>query len=98
MIVTVDQAKAHMNIVGDDDNDLITSKIEAAESYVNRRLGFVMATEYAADAAPPDLVEAVLQIIAHWYENREGVLVGVGAQTLPHGVDDIIREHRNWSF
>ncbi|WP_275788579.1 head-tail connector protein [Pararhizobium gei] len=97
MIIDLATAKKHLNIVDDTDDDLIGRKIDAAESFINRRLGFVMETAYP-DGVPADLQEAILQLVAHWYENREAVLVGFSSQNLPNGLDDIIREYREYSF
>ena len=53
---------------------------------------------WAQAAITPALVEAVCQLAAHWYENREGTVVGATAQALPFGLSDIVREYREWSF
>lgn len=97
MALDLAAAKAQLNILDDQDNDLIERKLAAAISYMNRRLGFDLQTQFTADI-PADLEEAVLQLVAHWYENREGVVVGVNAQVLPHSINDVINEYRNWSF
>jgi hypothetical protein len=47
---------------------------------------------------PAPLREAILQLAAHFYENREPVLVGAGAQALPYNVFDLVGPYRNWSF
>lgn len=98
MIIDLATAKEHLNIIDTTDDVLIGRKIDAAESHINRLLGFSMETEYADSEVPADLKEAILQLVAHWYENREASLVGISAQALPNGLEDIIREHRNWSF
>jgi uncharacterized phage protein (predicted DNA packaging) len=98
MIVDLETAKQHMNITGTADDELITQKVEAAESHINRMLGFEMATGFDPGGVPQDLKQAVLQLAAHWYENREATVIGVSAQSLPFSLQDIVREYRNWSF
>lgn len=103
-IVTVEQFKEQINFtdeLGSADDALIARKIAAAQDHVERLLGFKIETAYGGEDAeeiPPALVEAVLQLAAHWYENREATLIGVSGQELPFGVRAIIAEYRNFSF
>ncbi|NTH50931.1 phage gp6-like head-tail connector protein [Agrobacterium rhizogenes] len=104
MIVTVEQLKEQLNFstdLGTDDDALIGRKIAAAQGHIERLLGFKIEETYGGegqDPVPPELQEAVCQLAAHWYENREATLVGVIAQDLPFGVWSIVNEYRNWSF
>jgi uncharacterized phage protein (predicted DNA packaging) len=94
-IISVDVSKAHMNVVGTDDDTLIASKIEAAEAWIDRWLSEPMAD---MEEVPADLKQAVLMLAAHFYENREATLVGLSAEDVPLGVWDILTQHREWSF
>lgn len=104
MIVDVAILKQQLNatgIPGTDDDALIERKIEAAQNHIERLLGFRIEETYGGtdqDEIPPALVEAVCQLAAHWYENREATLVGVSAQELPFGVWQIVNEYREYSF
>lgn len=104
MIVDVAILKQQLNatgIPGTDDDALIERKIEAAQNHIERLLGFKIEETYGGtdqDEIPPALVEAVCQLAAHWYENREATLVGVSAQELPFGVWQIVNEFREYSF
>ena len=104
MIVTVEELKQQLNFsddLGTDDDTLIGRKIAAAQGHIERLLGFKIEATYGGeeqDPVPPELQEAVCQLAAHWYENREATLVGVTAQDLPFGVWSIVNEYRNWSF
>jgi len=62
------------------------------------RVRYVAGYGEAAADVPGDLREAVMQVAAHYYENREATLVGVSASLLPLGVQAILRERRNYSF
>jgi uncharacterized phage protein (predicted DNA packaging) len=95
-IVDLPDVKAHLNIVDDEDDSLIEGKIEAAQSLIEQQLGYIIADEF--ETVPADLKEAVRQLAAHFYENREATLVGVSASLLPLGVKDIVRDRRNWSW
>ena len=96
MIATLAQARAQLNVTAPDDDALINDKIAAAQAYVERWLGYAIEDEYTEP--PAALVEAVLLIVAHWFENRETSLVGVSADTIPHGADAIISEYRRYDF
>lgn len=104
MIVDVELLKQQLNatgIPGTDDDALIERKIDAAQNHIERLLGFKIEETYGGtdqDEIPPALVEAVCQLAAHWYENREATLVGVSAQELPFGVWQIVNEYREYSF
>ena len=98
MIVDLATVKQQLGVTTDLDDAMIERKIGAAQDHVERLLGYKIEEEFAPGAIPPSLVEAVCQLAAHWYENREATLVGVSAQQLPLGVQDILREYRSWSF
>lgn len=97
MSVSLEDAKAHLNITIDADDALITRLISVAQDWLERQLGYGIATRYP-DGMPPAINHAVLLMVAHYYENREAALVGVNAQTLPFGVIDIVNDYRDWSW
>ncbi|QTN98188.1 head-tail connector protein [Brucella sp. 458] len=92
-VVPLTLAKAHMNIVGNDDDELITHYLEAAEEWIAAFTG-----QTIPDPAPASLKQAILMIAGHWYENREATTVGIAAATLPLGVMNILRNHRDYSL
>jgi uncharacterized phage protein (predicted DNA packaging) len=95
MTVTVALLKAQLNLAGSDDDALLAHKIAAAQAWIEDQIG----TPFAEiDPLPATLDEAVLQLAAHWYENREAVLVGASAAEIPFGVRDLIRPYREWEF
>ena len=96
-IVTLAEMKEHLNIVDTIDDDLIGRKIGAAEAHLCRMLGFDMVVEYP-DGVPEDLKEAIRQLAAHWYENREATVAGLSISTVPLGVEEIVRERRRYVF
>lgn len=94
-IVSVEDAKAHLNISDSADDALIGRYINTAESFIDRWLAKPMAE---MSPVPPDLTQAVLMLTGHFYENREATFVGVTAETTPFGVWDIISQHREYVF
>ena len=98
-IVTLTEIRAHLALTGDQTQDdmLIQGKLDAAHSLIERMLGFrILARFVTPDLVPADLREAILQLTAWWYENREAVMER-GAP-LPFGVAEIIEANRDWSF
>jgi len=79
----------------------LEKKVAAAQNHLERLLGFKIEEAYGGedqDPLPPALFECVCQLAAHWYENREAVIVDLAAQPLPLGVADVVQEFRNWSW
>lgn len=77
--------KAHLNIDHDADDALLIHKLAAAESWVEDWTG------RCVDAhVPARVTEAVLQLAAHWYANREAATVGA-LVPVPFGVTDLLR-------
>jgi hypothetical protein len=111
MTLSLQQAKAHLRVDTGEDNDLILEKLRAAAEWVSAYTGapipiYPPYPDPLPDPWPPEddpvvpapVIEAVLQITAHLYENREATLVGVTAQQLPFGALDLLSPYRAWSF
>ncbi|MGV3553091.1 head-tail connector protein [Rhizobium sp.] len=102
MIVTLPLLKLNMHVEHNDDDTLIAGKAAAAQAHIERLLGFKIEERYGGtdqEPVPPELVEIVYQLVGHWYENREAVIVGEnGVRSLPHSVWEVVREYREYSF
>lgn len=104
MALTVDDLKTQLNLTADavlDEIDPVRLSriLDAAMAHTERQLGFKLTdTEQFPNGPPADVEQAILMLAAHWYENREASIVGVSAQAIPFGFDEIIREHRSYSF
>ena len=94
-IVPVTLAKAHMNIVGNDDDELISLYIGAAVTWLGNYIGKQLST---FDVLPDDLKLAVLKLVAFYYENREAVAFGVAMSIAPFGVTSIADSYRERWF
>lgn len=98
-VVTLDELRQHLSLTSDQDEDdlLIQGKLDAAQGLIERHLGYGLLEKFeTVHAVPPAIREAILQLAAWWYENREAVTDrGV---PLPFGVTDIISSYREWSF
>lgn len=87
-------AKAHLNVTVDADDVLIGDKLAAAKAFV----AAYTAGEVDSDDTPAPVREAVLQLTAHLYENREASLIGITAQALPFGFLDLLANYRAFAF
>lgn len=96
-IVTLDDMKEHLGVTSSVDDEMIEGKIDAAQSWIETFLGYSIEEEFTG-AVPPDLIEAVKQQAAHFYENRESVAAGIAMQLSPASVEDVIRNRRNYTF
>jgi len=101
MIVTLAETKAQLNQTLAIDDTIITSKISAAQQHIEQLLGFVIEDTYGGagqDPIPDALKEAVLQLAAWWYEQREAVNAGTIVSETPFNITDIVREYRSFTY
>lgn len=89
--------KAQLNIIDDDSEDAtLATMIADALDHTGSAIGADAPVSY--DDAPGGIRRAVLMLAAHFYENREAVLVGIGSNELPLGYYDLIAPHQKWVF
>lgn len=88
-VVGLAEAKAHLKIEGDDEDEDIALKLAAAIRSVENRVDRTFTPSDAAipDADVPAANAAVLLLVGHFYRNREAVVVGVPAVDLPMAVE-----------
>lgn len=85
--------------IGEADDALLQRKLDAAQNHVERLLGFKIEDIFGGtgqEPVPAVLIEAVLQLAAHWYDNREAGSEAV--RELPFGVREIVTEYREFTF
>jgi hypothetical protein len=100
-LLTTEDAKKHLNVTHSFDDALIAAKLVAATDWV----ASYTSLEIPADPSDSEedqvevsarVNEAILLLVAHLYNNRETVLVGVVAQELPFGLLDMLADYRAW--
>ena len=97
-MISTDDLRRQLNITGTDDDMLLGDKILAASEWVSLYTGIPMPAVPLDPNAIPTCIpapvkEAVKQLAAHLYANREATLVGVTAQELPFGMLDLLRPY-----
>lgn len=71
----------------------------AAEAWIGKFIGFALDDAVAfPDGTPEPLKEAVRQLVAHLYENREATLVGISITDVSPGLFDLMAPYREWCF
>jgi uncharacterized phage protein (predicted DNA packaging) len=89
MYVTLEDIKRHLNVDFNDDDNLITSMIEAAEASIEKSIGAPLA-ELAPDGTlPKDLIHAIRMMTSVFYEYREGFTYGKIAQ-VPYTLSNLL--------
>lgn len=78
--------KQQLNLDHDLDDALLEHKLNAAEAWAGAFMGWPF------DGSAPQ-TEAVLQLAAHWYENREAA--GPSSTPIPFGVTELLRPYRD---
>lgn len=103
-IVTLAELKdqlAFTDDMGTADDTLLEAKIDAAQAHIDRLLGFKVEETFGGvdqDPVPEPLREAVMQLAAWWYENRESAITGTIVATAPYSVSEIVAEYREFTF
>lgn len=88
--------KRQLNLVGfDDDDEQLTLYLDTAVEMTRKQIG---AETLVFDEAPAPLRLAVLMLAAHYYENREATIAGMGINPVPFGYLDICAGYRTWEF
>ncbi|MEH2542817.1 head-tail connector protein [Bradyrhizobium sp. AZCC 1699] len=90
-LLTLTDAKAHLNVTTEADNDLITAKLAAASDWVAAYTGAQI-----TEATPARVNEAILMLTGHLFANREATLIGLSAEQLPFGLLDMLSDYRGW--
>lgn len=91
MELSLDDAKVHLRVTFDSDDDYITSLIEAAEAYVAK-----IGVAYAAPVPAP-VTHAVKLLLSHWYQSRDAA-GEKPSQAIAFGVNALLQPYREHSL
>lgn len=86
--------KLHLRLDGDDEDRTITGYIEAAKAHVAMHCDRVLVEADPVEpdemGLTPDVEQAILLLVGHWYANREAVAVGTIATVMPIAVERLL--------
>lgn len=97
-LVDLETAKSHLNLMGSSDDGVVARYVDAAQSWLESKLGYIISERYSDRPVPSSLYQAALLMTAHFYANREASVVGVTVAELPLGVWDTVTDFRDWSW
>lgn len=86
MAITLDQVKEFLRMDHDEEDSLLSSYLVASERYI------VNATHTNVDKRDELFGIAQRFLIAHWYENRNTVLVGQTSKSLEFALESILTQ------
>lgn len=93
-MIDLARVKSHLKVDGDEEDGIIAGYFEAAKSHVamhcDREL--VEGTPVLPEQMgfTPDVEQAVLLLVGHWYANREAVVTGTISTAIPLAVDRLL--------
>lgn len=93
-MIDLARVKAHLRVDGDEEDVLIAGYFEAAKAHVaihcDRELVEAVPTVPEQMGFTPDVEQAVLLLVGHWYANREAVVIGTISSAVPLAVDRLL--------
>ncbi|WP_434558024.1 head-tail connector protein [Pseudomonas sp. Z4-20] len=93
-MIDMARVKLHLRVDGDEEDALIVGYFEAAKSYVamhcDRELVETAPIGPEQIGFTPDVEQAVLLLVGHWYANREAVVTGTISTAVPLAVDRLL--------
>lgn len=89
-MLTLDEAKAAARVLHNDDDQLIGSLIEAAQTWIER------ATGQTFDPAPADIKQVARMLVAHWYDMPQAA-TDEATSEVPMGVRMLIATRRSFA-
>lgn len=93
-MIDLARVKLHLRVDGDEEDSLITGYLEAAKSHVEMHCDRQLVEGTPAGPEQmgftPDVEQAVLLLVGHWYANREAVVTGTISTAVPLAVDRIL--------
>ncbi|MBD9493196.1 head-tail connector protein [Ensifer sp. ENS01] len=93
--VTLELAKAHMQVDDNTEDELIALYLEAAETWAGNYIGKPIAD---LDPVPADVKLAILKLISFYFEVRSLATFGLSVDMAPQGVTSILDSYRERWF
>jgi uncharacterized phage protein (predicted DNA packaging) len=99
-MIDLARLKSHLKVDGDEEDSLIAGYFEAAKSHVamhcDRELVETAPVEPAQMGLTPDVEQAILLLVGHWYTNREGVAMGTISTVVPLAVERLLMYRKRY--
>jgi uncharacterized phage protein (predicted DNA packaging) len=99
-MIDLARLKSHLKVDGDEEDSLIAGYFEAAKTHVamhcDRELVEIAPVEPAQMGLTPDVEQAILLLVGHWYANREGVAMGTISTVVPLAVERLLMYRKRY--
>lgn len=93
-MIDLARVKLHLRVDGDEEDMVIAGYFEAAKSHIAMHCDRILVE--ADPVGPeemgltPDVEQAILLLVGHWYANREAVVIGTISTAIPLAVDRLL--------
>lgn len=88
------RVKLHLRLDGDEEDSIVTGYIEAAKAHVAMHCDRVLVETDPIGpeemGLTPDVEQAILLLVGHWYANREAVVTGTISTAVPLAVERLL--------
>jgi uncharacterized phage protein (predicted DNA packaging) len=95
--VSLEQAKDHLRVDFDDDDNYIEDLINVAEASVANEIGSTLASNEVDDVLPKPLYQGILLLVGHLYNSREPVIIGTGVVKVPFSLEYLLAPYKTWT-
>ena len=99
-MIELARIKLHLRLDGDEDDALVLGYVDAAKAHVtmhcDRELVDGAPVEPDQMGLTPDVEQAILLLVGHWYANREAVVTGVSSATVPLAVERLLMYRKRY--
>ena len=93
-MIDLARVKLHLRVDGDEEDTVIAGYLEAAKFHVAMHCDRELVEETPVGPEQmgftPDVEQAVLLLVGHWYANREAVVIGTISTAVPLAVDRLL--------
>jgi len=87
-MLTLKEVKSYLKVEFPEDDEFILHLIDSSEKHIENL------TDKTFNPLPKPIYQAMLMLIAHWYENREAVLIGRPSKEIEFAVTNLIAPYR----
>lgn len=94
--LTLDEAKKHLNVDFSDDDQYITSLVDAAEASVENYIQTSLSDYVQGDKLNPALLHAIKLVVGNLYSNRESIAYAV-PQAIPYTLTFLLQPFIKYS-
>ncbi|MDD1150400.1 head-tail connector protein [Pseudomonas sp. TNT2022 ID357] len=99
-MIDLARLKSHLKVDGDEEELIIAGYLEAAKAHVamhcDRQLVEVDPLEPDQMGLTPDVEQAILLLVGHWYANREAVVTGTISTAVPLAVERLLMYRKRY--